>query len=197
MTSFALRSSNFTPAFFRCFCEKNSNDLNNAEYTRRRWIGSIYVKKKCKTHLCESHSRQEDFSFKFCCRLTAYNTFPACVTCHGQLRMRTTRKQEHLYSSLYSLRWLTNKPVTRQLFLFFRTDSVSLQDSYVFDDSVKSQGKDQFQREPFIVRFKGHHTCKRTCSLRELSLTSATDKRASIMHSYERDPRVKYTRTRE
>ena len=111
--------------------------------------------------------------------------------------MRTTRKQENLYSSLYSLRWLTNKPVSRQLFLFFRTDSVSLQDSYVFDDSVKSQGKDQFQREPFIVRFKGHHTCKPTCSLRELSLTSATDKRASVMHSYERDPRVKYTRTRE
>ena len=111
--------------------------------------------------------------------------------------MRTKRKQENLYSSLYSLHWLRNKPVTRQLFLFFRTDRVSLQDSYVFDDSVESQGKDQFQREPFIVRFKGHHTCKRTCSLRELSLTSATEKRASIMHSYERDSRVKHTCTRE
>ncbi|KAK2548008.1 Deoxyribonuclease-1 [Acropora cervicornis] len=51
------------------------------------------------------------------------------------------------------------RTVSKEQYAFlYRTDSVSLQDSYVFDDSVKSQGKDQFQREPFIVRFKGHHT---------------------------------------
>ena len=33
-------------------------------------------------------------------------------------------------------------------------------DDYVFDDGDESTGKDKFEREPFIVRFKGFHTCK-------------------------------------
>ena len=45
-------------------------------------------------------------------------------------------------------------------FLSTRTDSVSLQDSYVFDDGDERTKKDKFQREPFIVRFRGHHSCK-------------------------------------
>lgn len=46
------------------------------------------------------------------------------------------------------------------LFLFIRSDRVSHTDDYVFDDGDESTGKDKFEREPFIVRFKGFHTCK-------------------------------------
>lgn len=50
--------------------------------------------------------------------------------------------------------------ITRD-FVFFRSDKVTLQDRYVFDDGDESTKMDTFQREPFIVRFKAQNTsCK-------------------------------------
>lgn len=51
------------------------------------------------------------------------------------------------------------RSISKEQYAFlYRTDSASLQESYVFDDGDESLGKDKFQREPFIVRFKGRHS---------------------------------------
>ena len=47
---------------------------------------------------CKSRSR-EDVSSKFRCRQAVDNEFSTCVTCHGQLRMRTMTQQTNSYSS--------------------------------------------------------------------------------------------------
>lgn len=44
--------------------------------------------------------------------------------------------------------------------VIIRKDKMTLQDNYVFDDGDESTNMDKFQREPFIVRFKAHSTCK-------------------------------------
>ena len=44
-----------------------------------------------------------DFSLKFCCRRAADNEFPACVTCHGQQRMRSKTKDTKSFSSSFSI----------------------------------------------------------------------------------------------
>ena len=54
-------------------------------------------------------SRGDDFSSRFLCGQAAVNEFPACVTCHGQLCMRTMTKQTNSYSSLFSDLKLRNK----------------------------------------------------------------------------------------
>ena len=43
-----------------------------------------------KTHICKSRSHEDDFFSKFCCDGATDNTFPAYVTCHGQLRLLMT-----------------------------------------------------------------------------------------------------------
>ena len=56
--------------------------------------------------------REDDFSSKFRCRRAAdmYNEFLACVTCHGQLRMRSLTEQtnSHSISFLFSDLKLSN-----------------------------------------------------------------------------------------
>ena len=42
------------------------------------------------------------FPLKFRCRRAAEREFPACVTCHGQLRMCIMNKRKNLYSSWFS-----------------------------------------------------------------------------------------------
>ena len=56
---------------------------------------------KYQTHLYKSRSREDDFSSKFRCRRPGDNEFSTCVTCHGQLRMRTMIKQTNSYSSWF------------------------------------------------------------------------------------------------
>ena len=56
---------------------------------RSRWF---LMRCKHKTHLCKSHSREDDFSSKLRWR-RAVDEFPACVTRHRQLRMQTATKQ--------------------------------------------------------------------------------------------------------
>jgi len=58
---------------------------------------------KCKTHLCKSRSREDDFSSKCRCPRAADKEFPVCVTCCGQLHMRTVTKQTNSYSSSFSI----------------------------------------------------------------------------------------------
>ena len=41
----------------------------------------------------KSRYRGDDFSSKFHCRRVADDEFPACVTCHGLLHLRTMSKQ--------------------------------------------------------------------------------------------------------
>ena len=43
-----------------------------------------------KTHIFKSRSHEDDFFSKFCCDGATDNTFSACVTCYGQLRLRMT-----------------------------------------------------------------------------------------------------------
>ena len=58
---------------------------------------------KYKTHLCRLHSSEGDLSLKFRCRLVAVdNEIPACVTCHGQLRMWTQTNQTNSHSPSFS-----------------------------------------------------------------------------------------------
>ena len=58
---------------------------------------------KCKTHLCKSRSGEDDFSSKCRCPRAADKEFPVCVTCCGQLHMRTVTKQTNSYSSSFSI----------------------------------------------------------------------------------------------
>ena len=53
----------------------------------------LMISNEYKTYICKSRSREDDFSSKFRCRRAADNDFPACVTCHGQLRMRSMTRQ--------------------------------------------------------------------------------------------------------
>lgn len=58
---------------------------------------------KCKTHLCKSRSGEDDFSSKCRCPRAADKEFPVCVTCCGQLHMRTVTNQTNSYSSSFSI----------------------------------------------------------------------------------------------
>ena len=55
------------------------------------------------THICKSRSREDDFSSKFHCQRPADHELPACISCHGQLRMRTMTLQTNSYLSSFSL----------------------------------------------------------------------------------------------
>ena len=61
----------------------------------------IFDQLEVQTQHCKSRSLGDDFSSKFRCRRGA-DEFPACVTCHGQLRMRTMTKQRNSCSSSFS-----------------------------------------------------------------------------------------------
>ena len=62
-----------------------------------------------KSPLYKSLSRGDDFTSKFLCGRAGVNEFPACVTCHGQLCIRTMTKQTNSYSSFFSELKLRNK----------------------------------------------------------------------------------------
>ena len=62
----------------------------------------IFDELEVETHLCNSRSLGDDFFSKFRCG-RATDEFPACVTCHGQLRTRTMTKQTNSHTSLFSL----------------------------------------------------------------------------------------------
>ena len=53
----------------------------------------VFGSKNYKTHLCKFRSREDEVSSKSRCQRVANNEFPACVTGHGQLRVRTMTKQ--------------------------------------------------------------------------------------------------------
>ncbi|KAL9966086.1 hypothetical protein ACROYT_G024103 [Oculina patagonica] len=62
-----------------------------------------------------------------------------------------------IYKMALSVR--LGRTVSKEQYAYlYRSDKVTLEDSYVFDDGDESTKTDKFQREPFIVRFKAHNT---------------------------------------